>query len=141
MFYAPRHVQPFARPAVGDVDIPGRFAENHKLWKIACLCDADLFDLYVSDLPRAVARCMRCAKEIVLYDIREYPAGTPYRGASGLRRALVSAVNGCAVYAMYEYGDIEEGAEPNPDDISWCQIFARDASTGEVTMVVDDEAA
>lgn len=141
MFYAPRHVQPFARPARGGVDIPGKFGENHKLWRIACGCQAEHFDLYKSALPRVVARCRKCARDVVLYDIREYPAATVIPADDTLRLEGDAAVEGAAVYAMYEYPELDEGEPFNPDDITWCQVFAKSNASGEVIVVLDDETA
>jgi hypothetical protein len=44
------------------------------------------------------------------------------------------------VFVMYEYPELDEGERFNPDDITWCQVFAR--TPGEpARLVLEDETA
>jgi hypothetical protein len=138
MLRAPRHVQPFVKPAIGGVDIPGRFGENHAVWKVVCRCGSEEFGVFKSALPRVLARCVRCGQEIVLYDIRKYPAAKVIPADDTLQELRSGDV---LVYVMYEYPDLDEGEVFDSDDITWCQVFVKDAVSGQVAKVVDHETA
>lgn len=133
---APHHVQPFVQPAVGGVDVPGDFDLYHPLWRLVCSCGGQEFDIFKSALPRVLATCRRCGRNVSVYDIREYPAATVVPADDTLR-AVADRVE---VFVMYEYSELDEGEEFNPDDITWCQVFAKSPGT-QARMVVDHETA
>jgi hypothetical protein len=48
---------------------------------------------------------------------------------------------GVYAYVMYEYGLLDAGDGFNPDDITWCQVYARDSESGRLSKVIDHETA
>lgn len=135
MIRAPRHVQQFVKPAADGVE-QGRSGPYHPLWKVVCSCAGQELDIFKTALPRVLARCTTCGREVSVYDIREYPAATVIP-ADDTRCPVASRVE---VLAMYEYSELDKGEEFDPDDITWCQVFAKEPG-GRARMVVDHETA
>lgn len=138
MPYAPRHVANNVRWLSGRLPILGEFDDDHPLCQIVCDCGETRMDALRSDLPRVVARCVSCKMEICVYDIRQYPAATAANVDDVLR--AIDQAQDAEVFAMYEYPDLDADEDFDPDDITWCQVYARD-STGKVVQVLDDETA
>jgi hypothetical protein len=50
------------------------------------------------------------------------------------------AGSGLPVFVMYEYGELDDDQEFDPNDITWFQVFV-EASNGRLVKVFDDETA
>jgi hypothetical protein len=141
----PDHIRPFVTPpdkAIVD-RLPVKPSDNYAVFAVRCSCGADLFSVQADDLPTVVGACGACGAKITLYDIRNYPAGTPSRQPGPMRRIAAPTGEGMfRVYVGYEYGDLDEDQEPDANDVTWGCVFGiAGEGTPTVFEILSDETA
>jgi hypothetical protein len=126
-------------------DANDQFADDaddyHHYFKIVCKCGDDRFRLIESNKQSVKAVCGKCGHEILLYDLSKYPAASKMPGDESFSEIKeTKAGSGLPVFVMYEYGELDDDQEFDPNDITWFQVFV-EASNGRLVKVFDDETA
>jgi hypothetical protein len=87
------------------------------------------------------AKCSHCGDEIVVYDVRLYPAATSSRTAGDAVLFSAAGATTFGVCVVYEYPELDDDQEFNQNDITWCEVFALDEDDKVVARVISDETS
>jgi hypothetical protein len=132
----PAHVCGFVRDAASG--FPNDASECHHYYQIVCQCGGRDFDILVSDRQSVVAVCAACGSHVLVYDLTCYPCAVKREGAESFRPSPSIPVRPTRIFVLYEYGEPEPDMEFDPNDITWCQVFA-EVADGSLVKVFDDE--
>lgn len=109
---------------------------NAHPYKLQCSCGSHAFYCFTNDHPDFVCKCADCGKEIIVYDLINYPAATKTDADFEFRQINT---NPTPVYPVYEYSDDfwDTGADEN--DITWFSVYV--VINGMLNLALDDETA
>jgi hypothetical protein len=108
--------------------------------KVMCSCGSLSFTVVQEEKNLTIlARCSRCRKEIILYNLRMYPGITLLPGPASKGRCLAGERDKyVSVTIAYEYPDGSDDLA-NTNAITWCTIWCKEAASGRVFKVLDHE--
>lgn len=134
----PNHVDRFVRNA--RARFPGQHDEFHHYYQIVCRCQAERFRILISDRDSVKARCLLCARQVILYDLEHYPAASKISGPEEFQEVTSNEGDRLRVFVRYEYGEVDEGEPFDRNDITWCQVWL-EREEGKLVRIFDDETA
>lgn len=138
---APRHIQQFCTDLITESEFAEFFHEYANkccgVYQIICKCCNDKFHVLYDEHPSCWVKCTNCDELITLYDLKYYPAAVKTEEIFSEHFLCVNGANEFKVCVMYEYGDYYESY----DDLSWCNIWCKDSSTGNVFNLINDETS
>ena len=135
----PQHISGRLRDA--SERFAGHADDYHLFYNVICACGHDSFSVFRSAKPALKVICARCATEVIVYDASYYPAASRNKASEKFDRVPGGHESErFQVYAMYEYGQLDDGEEFDPDDITWCQVFIEN-DRRQLVMILDDETA
>lgn len=145
MVIAPNHIKNYVKAILSknkyfDLDL-GAFSFSYEL---SCTCGCIDFKIYKTKEPMVTAQCTNCKKEIIVYDLEQYPAATTYRPLDDiLVQVEDNGRNVFSVGIIFEYSDEFDfdDKEFDENDLSWCQIYLHDKLQSKSFCIVDDETA
>lgn len=142
---APLHIKAFCTVDNEDETYKKLVAEyednNHFVYKAQCSCSNTTFRVYTDEHPTVLIRCIKCNKEITVYDLQYYPAAVKLDDEAKMKQISFQQNSAFYVYPIYEYGDFDEDMGFDENDISWCVVFIRDVKESTLIKIIDDETA
>ena len=111
-------------------------------WKIKCECGETKFKVLTDEHPSVFCKCGNCGKDIIVYDLANYPAATKLEEELETEQVSIEGVEDFNVYAIYEYSDEFEEADDvefDQNDISWATAYIGNGDILE--KILDDETA
>jgi ribosomal protein S27E len=138
--FFPEHLEGYVQDATQE--FPEDSGAFHHYYKLVCSCGSQHFQLRKSNRESIRASCQQCGHEIVVYDLSYYPAACKVAGDEHFELLTLTSgtVENHTVFLMFEYGEFDDDQDFDRNDISWCQVFLKDAS-GRHACVFDDETA
>lgn len=93
-------------------------------------------------MPAVEVECSKCKERIIVYDLKYYPAATIISGSEKFEE-FISIKDDVLfnVFVIYEYSELDENQEFNPDDISWCEIYGYGLKSKQIFTISNDETA
>ena len=138
---APEHVQRFCTEDITEVEFAKLHSEyadaNCAVYQIKCCCSNEQFHIIYDERPSCWAKCTDCGNVITLYDLKCYPSAIYINNIFTKYNLSEAGSNVYKVCVMYEYADDYESC----DDISWCNIWCKNKSTGNILNLINDETS
>ncbi|MHC1686073.1 MAG: hypothetical protein AB6733_24615 [Clostridiaceae bacterium] len=114
-------------------------------YEIKCSCSNKIFKIFVDEHPTVVVQCNSCGKNIIVYDLKYYPAATKIKEEFYLKKYISSfgdeIFNVCAVYEYSDEFEYEDDVEFDENDVSWCVIYGYGLNSREVFEIINDETS
>lgn len=88
-------------------------------YRVKCSGGGHQFSVAKNVRPFVVAKCIKCASNITIYDVSRYPDATPFSDEGPIRQVL--GPNGEASYKLcvaFEYPESDEDEEHGENDVS-----------------------
>jgi len=138
MNHCPDHIK---HALIAIYGVSGEQADGyHFCFRLVCDgCGSNVFRLFIGDKKSVKADCAGCSARFLVYDLALYPAATKEKGGETFGQVGASGQKPGSVYVQYEYGELDEDMEFDPNDITWCKVWF-DNGNG-LANVLDDETA
>jgi len=139
----PRHIQQYAKKLTNNNKyFEWEEDEYHLQYSVKCTCGNEAFEIIGDEDFTTIAKCTECKNEIILYDLRLYPAAIHIECDKKPIRYITK--DGDTIFNVavhYEYSQLYEDEEFNPDDITWCIIRVYGLKSNKIFEILDDETA
>lgn len=113
-------------------------------YAVKCTCGNEVFKVFLNTSPTVIAKCSECSKDIIVYDLKHYPAATPARKEEELIEYKSEAGDdNFNICVIYEYSDefSFDDEEFDPNDITWCHVHLYGTKSKKSFYIVNDETA
>ncbi len=145
LYPRPSHIKEYVRKLPNENKFLNYNFDNFTLcYEVKCTCGNEEFEVFMDNDPTVLAKCAECRKDIIVYDLKYYPAASVIEEEEILTK-YVSIMNDKIfnICVIYEYSDEFEFEDEEFDcnDITWCQIYGYGIKSNQVFKIVDDETA
>jgi hypothetical protein len=116
--------------------------DYHIAYLVKCNCGCEVFKVFINEMPSVILKCNNCDNQIIVYDLKFYPAATIIPGNEKFEEYI--SLDGDLTFnicVIYEYSELDEGEKFNPDDITWCEVYAYGVKSKKVFEIINDETA
>lgn len=121
-----------------------KFDSYTMCYKVKCTCGNEEFEVFTDSDPTVIAKCAKCKNEIIVYDLKYYPAASAVEEEEDFKKYISckddKLFNLCVIYEYSDEFEFED-EEFDSDDITWCQVYVYGIKSKEVFKIVDDETA
>lgn len=143
---APKHIFDYCVEDSKDstyMHMKNKYEDNYSFaYKIKCSCGNEKFIVFEDLHPSIYCKCIKCNKNIIVYDLQYYPAAIKLNCPYERKEIRIHNETEFLLYVVYEYSnEFEEkkDVEFDQDDITWAKVFIKGNSCFE--MILDDETA
>ena len=135
----PAHLEGYVKDATAK--FPSLADEYHSAVQVQCPCGCNWFTLTKGTKPSLIATCQASGHKVTVYDVSLYPAATAQKGREEFTPVRHPEGDDCfQIFAVFEYGELDDDQVFNRNDVTWCQIIIENAA-GSRTTILDDETA